>query len=347
LARKIRRRGRRKEPWWVDLDYEELLDVKLCDLDLSIEGTALEARVEQLYAELERAELKFRPHVWLSTSWFTPDGVTGFAIPFYLAHRRLARIEHEQMFEVEGGSHSWCMKLLRHETGHALDNAYRLHWRARWRETFGSFSRAYGQTYLPNPTSKRFVQNLDYWYSQSHPAEDWAECFAVWLQPGSRWRRRYAGWPALEKLEYVDRLMSDLPDRPKLVSRKRPDSLPRLRTTLREYYTHKKEQYGLGYAGDYDHFLLRLFTDDPGYAHRPTAAGFLRRNRQELRGHVAGVTGQYRYVVDQALREMIGGCKKLRLRLTRSESETRIGAAILLAVVTARFLGGRRREFQR
>jgi hypothetical protein len=239
------------------------------------------------------------------------------------------------------------MKLLRHETGHALDNAYRLHWRASWRETFGSFSSAYRQTYLPNPTSKRFVQNLDYWYSQSHPAEDWAECFAVWLQPGSRWRRRYAGWPALEKLEYVDQLLSELPDRAKLVSRGRPDSLPQLRTTLREYYAQKKEQYGLGQPGDYDHFLLRLFTDDPGYAHRPTAAGFLRRNRQELRAHVAGVTGQYRYVVDQALREMIAGCKNLRLRLTRSESETRIGAAILLAVVTARFLGGRRREFQR
>jgi len=321
--------------------------VRLCDLGLTIEGTALETRVEQLYEELERAGLKFRPHVWLSTSWFTPDGVTGFAVPFYLAHPRLARIEHRQMFEVEGGNHSWCMKLLRHEAGHALDNAYRLHWRASWRKTFGNFSRPYRQTYLPNPTSKRFVQNLDYWYSQSHPAEDWAECFAVWLQPGSRWRRRYADWPALRKLEYVDRLMSELPDRPRVVSRRRPDSLPRLRTTLREHYAQKQEHYGMGHPGDYDQLLSRLFTDDPGYQHRPTATSFLRRHRQELRERVAALTGQYRYVVDQALREMIGGCKKLGLRLMRSERETRIGAAILLAVVTGRFLADRRREFSR
>ncbi|MEO2169349.1 MAG: UvrD-helicase domain-containing protein, partial [bacterium] len=37
---------------------------------------------------------------------------------------KLVRLEHTKMLEVEGGTHTWCMKLLRHETGHALDNAY-------------------------------------------------------------------------------------------------------------------------------------------------------------------------------------------------------------------------------
>lgn len=347
MARKTRTTRRRAKLWWADLDYEDLLDVKLCDLGLGIEDTALEDRVERLYAEIERRGLRFRPHVWLSTGWFTPDGVTGFAIPFFLAHRRLARIEHEQMFEVEGGNHSWCMKLLRHETGHALDNAYRLHSRPNWRKVFGNFARRYGATYLPNPTSKRYVQNLDHWYSQSHPAEDWAECFAVWLQPGSHWRRSYDGWPALKKLEYVDDLMGRLPARQRVRCRRRPDSLPRLRITLREYYRRKKEHYGHDHPGDYDGLLLRLFSDDPGYSYRPTAATFLRRHRAELRGRVAALTGQYRYVVDQALREMIGGCRRQRLRMVRSERETRVGAAILLAVLTTSYLGGRRKEFMR
>lgn len=342
------RTRRRAKPWWLKLSYEELLDVRLCDLELSIEGTALEARVEQLYGEMERAGLRFRPHVWLSTAWFTPDGVTGFAIPFFLAHRRLARIEHEQMFEVEGGSHDWCMKLLRHEAGHAIDNAYRLHWRKDWRNTFGRFSAPYAASYLPDPTSKKFVHNLDYWYSQSHPGEDWAECFAVWLQPGSQWRRKYAGWPALRKLEYVDGLMEEIGSLPpRFTSRKRPESLPRTRCTLREYYLEKQARYGHGHPGIYDEYLSRLFSDDPGYAHRPTAAGFLRRKRQELRSRVAAMTGQYRYVVDQALREMIAGCKKRRLRLTRSERESQIGAAIVLTAATMNYLGGRRREFMR
>ncbi len=48
------------------------------------------------------------------------------------------------------------------------------------------------------------------WYAQSHPDEDFAETFAVWLTPRSNWRKRYADWPALKKLEYVDELMAEI-----------------------------------------------------------------------------------------------------------------------------------------
>lgn len=336
---------RRPGPWWVDLEREELLDVRISDLDLTIEDSALARRVERLYSELERAGLRFRPHVWLSTSWFTPDGVPGFAIPFFLAHPRLARIEHAHMFEVEGGSHDWCMKLLRHETGHAIDNAFRLHWRKGWREAFGAFSQPYRDTYQPNPTSRRYVFNLDHWYSQSHPAEDWAECFAVWLRPGGRWRTRYAGWPALKKLEYVDRLMQEVAgEAQKVRSRRRPEALSQARITLREYYRQKKEYYGTEPA-EYDRYLLRLFSSDR--SQRPTAASFLRRNRDQLRTEVSAMTGQVRYVVDQALRQMIAGCVRHQLRLTRSEAETRVRAAILLTMGTMRYIQGRRQEFVR
>ena len=252
------------------------------------------------------------------------------------------------MFEVEGGSHAWCMKLLRHEAGHAIDNAYRLHWRKHWREAFGNFSQPYRETYQPRPTSKRYVLNLDYWYSQSHPSEDWAECFAVWLRPRSGWRQRYAGWPALNKLEYVDGLMAEIGDQPARVHcRKQPDSLRRLRTTLREYYAEKRSWYGSEQDGAYDRYLRRLFSNDAGYGHRPTAASFLRRNSHDLRNRVAAVTGQYRYVVDQALKEMVAGCKKRRLRLTRSARDSRMGAAILLTMLTMSFVGQRTREFVR
>ena len=36
--------------------------------------------------------------------------------------------------------------------------------------------------------------------------EDFAETFAVWLTPRARWRKLYREWPALRKLEFVDRL---------------------------------------------------------------------------------------------------------------------------------------------
>ncbi|MEM7200586.1 MAG: hypothetical protein AAF628_09995 [Planctomycetota bacterium] len=338
----------RNRPWWAGLDYEDLLDVRLCDLGLVVEGTALQGRIQRLYRELAKAGQRFRPHVWLSTSWFCPDGVPGFGVPFFLAHPRLARIEHRHMLEVEGGSYDWCMKLLRHETGHAIDNAYRLHWRKRWREAFGAFSKPYSRTYQPRPRSRNYVVNLDYWYAQSHPAEDWAECFAVWLQPGSQWRKRYAGWPAKRKLETVDELMAETGPAPaRVTSRQRVDSLPRLQLTLREYYARKQDAYAPDGRGELDAQLLRVFSTDPGYRGRATAASFLVKHRQGLRNQVAAATGQYRYVVDQALKEMIAGCKRQRLRLTKSDRPTEVAASALLTSITMSFLHGRKREFWR
>jgi hypothetical protein len=227
--------------WWESLPDDELLDVRLCDLELRIEGTDVEDRLQQLRAELERAGVRrFRPYAWLSTSWFTPHGCSGFAVPFFLAHQRLVRLERWQQGEAEGASQEGCMRLMRHEAAHAIDNAYRLHRRKDWREIFGPFSRPYRASYVPKPGSRHFVVNLDYWYAQSHPGEDWAETFAVWLRPGSRWRSRYRGWPALEKLRYVDDVMREVADRPPPVrTRERLDSLPELRHTLREYYRRK------------------------------------------------------------------------------------------------------------
>ena len=122
------RRPRRLPTGWERRSDEEILDLRLADLAtvLRIDGTWLEPRIEQLYRELERCGIVFEPHFWLSDDWFTPEGVPGVAIPFYLAHPRLMRLEETQMLEVEGGTPEWCMRILRHETGHAIDNAFRL-----------------------------------------------------------------------------------------------------------------------------------------------------------------------------------------------------------------------------
>jgi len=226
--------------WWERLSYEELLDVPLSRLGLRIEASPLGPRLARLHVELDRAGLRFRPHVWLSTSWFSPDGVPGFAIPFFLAHPRLVRLERRFMGEAEGSSAAWCLRLLRHETGHALDTAHRLHRRRAWRERFGPAGAPYRSSYAPKPHSRRFVRNLDHGYAQSHPIEDFAETFAVWLDSRG-WRRAYRGWPALAKLEYVDALVREIAGRPvAVVSRERPGSLRETRLTLRQHYRRKQ-----------------------------------------------------------------------------------------------------------
>lgn len=323
--------------------------MRLCDLGLEVRGTVLEPRLERLQRELVRAGLRFRPYAWLSTDWFTPDGVPGFAIPFFLAHPRLMALERQQMFEVEGGNDDWCMKLLRHETAHALDNAYLLHRRPRWQRHFGPPGAPYRPTYVPRPNSPRYVQNLDNWYAQSHPREDFAETFAVWLRPRSGWQEEYRDWPvALRKIEYVDELMSEIGDRPsRLRTRERMDSLPRLRMTLREYYRRKKAHYGEVDRSVYDEDLRVLFSDDPRHRSRPLASKFLRERRVELRNRVAYWTGQYPFVVDEVLQDVMVRARDLRLRVARPARVTTEDAAILLTVHTMQLMRRRHREYFR
>ena len=155
------------DPEWAAWPDEKLLDLRLCDLGVSIEGTELESRIAQVNAELDVRGLRFRPHYWLSDEWFTPDGVPGVAIPHYLAHPRLARLELAQMLEVEGGDPDSCMRILRHEVGHAIDNAYHIRRRPSRRRIFGTPATPYPEYYTPRPYSKSFVQHLDHWYAHS------------------------------------------------------------------------------------------------------------------------------------------------------------------------------------
>jgi hypothetical protein len=338
---------RRGQPAWAGWSDRRLLRLRLSDLapDLRIEGTPLERRIEDLYRELEQRGLAFRPHFWLSDEWCTPDGIAGCAIPFYLAHPRLARLEEAQILEVEGGTPEWCMRILRHETGHAIDNAYRLRRRRRRHELFGRSTQPYPDHYSPRPYSRSFVLHLDYWYAQSHPDEDFAETFAVWLNPHAHWEKRYAGWPALRKLEYMDELMRQLAGmRPLVTTHRAVDPLRRLHKTLGEHYEEKRKRYERGQADIYDRDLRRLFSDAPEFRRRMPAATFVRRVRREARRQVARWTGAYQYAIDQVLADIITRCRDLRLRLTGPEKAARADFTILLAVHTMNYLhGGRHR----
>ena len=331
---------------WADLDDEALLDVRMADLPLTIEGTLAE-RIQQLRSELESRDLRFPLHFYLSDEWFTHDGATAIAVPFYLAHPRLTKLEEAQMLEVEGGEHEWCMRILRHEAGHAIDNAYRLRLRRQRRRLFGLPTKPYPESYSPKPYSKSFVLHLDAWYAQSHPDEDFAETFAVWLTPNSEWRPRYAGWPALKKLEYMDALMASIRDTPTRVANiGEVDPLAKLRKTLRQHYRNKRRHYGVDHPNFYDRDLRRLFSESPDFASNITAAQFIARIRRPTRRLVADWTGIYQYTIDQVLEEMIARSRELKLRLAVPEDQARQEFAVLLTVQAMNYLqGGGHRVF--
>ena len=322
---------RRAEPAWEGWAADDILKLRMCDLGVRLQDSWVEPLISRLVEDLADRDLRLRPHFWLSDEWQSPDGVPGVGVPFYLVHRRLMNIERAQMLEVEGGTKTECLKLLRHEVGHAVHNGFALHRRKRWQRLFGAWSKPYPRAYRPNPASRHFVQHLEGWYAQAHPAEDWAETFAVWLGPRSQWRREYASWPALEKLEYVEEVMGELAGaRPLVTTRRQPYSVAQLRTTLAAHYAQKRSQYGRGWSSTYDDELLRVFTRGPQRGALRPAKQFIREHRAELRDRISRATGTHRLTVDYTLKEIMGRCEQLGLVMRGSEGAARDALLITL-----------------
>jgi len=327
---------------WARLPDEELLQVRLCDLRLELTRSPLQPFIRRLHGELAHAGITFRPHCWLAEEWFSPDGVPGIAVPFYLAHPRLRRLERRIMREVEGGNANWLMRILRHEAGHALDTAFRLRRRRRWREVFGPASLPYPDSYRPRAGSRRYVQHLGAWYAQSHPTEDFAETFAVWLQPSTSWRRTYREWPALGKLRYVEELMTDLRgQRPPVRVRQTVEPITADRRTLGEFYRARLQRQVAGRARDVDEMLRRAFRT-PQAGERPgvRAGTYIRSAKAQIRRSVALRLDVSEYLVHQVMRLVLHRSDQLGLLLRGSRRDARAPVERLLVRVARLHLDG-------
>jgi len=315
VARRPSHAGKRREALpWTRLSDEELLSLRFCDLKLSIDRSPLKRRVDRLYSELEGRGIQVRPHVWLSEEWFSPDGVPGIAVPFYLAHPRLEKLERHIMREVEGGNARWFMRILRHEAGHAVDNAYRLRRRKRWREVFGPASLQYPNRYKARPGSRRYVHHLGEWYAQAHPTEDFAETFAVWLKPNSDWRRSYADWPAFHKLNVVEELVSSVRGQPAPVRNKsRIEPIDLNTRTLAEHYRRRLARNTQIRRGLTDELLKRIFSAQRVRRGAMRAAALLRAQKNPLVNAVARELAMERYSVEQILRMLTERSESLQL----------------------------------
>jgi hypothetical protein len=299
-------------------DVQEILHKSICDLGLRLDGSPLERFVQQLYRECERKGLqRFRPPCYLTDEWGCPSGEPVIGIPFYLANPQLSKLETE-MNDLEDTRE--IMMYLRHEAGHAFNYAYQLYKTPEWRQLFGSFRRAYRDNYRPVPFSRSYVRHMAGWYAQKHPDEDFAETFAVWLTPGSRWRARYRGWAVMAKLKYVNRIAHKLGDAPPLRAHGDTDiTVADMRATVADFYEQlmANENSFADLALDPD--LADIFnTSKRKRKGVRSAAEFLREHRKVITDKVTYWSGVQRPIIKKLVEAIQVRVEQLGLRVETS-----------------------------
>ncbi|HXB98726.1 MAG TPA: hypothetical protein VNZ54_11780 [bacterium] len=318
------------------LTEEQLLELRLCDLDLSFAGSGVETSVGQLYRDLDAKGLRLRPPCYIGDEWFTPDGVAAIAVPFYLFHPRLLQLEKKMMLSAEGAAPEDCLRLLRHECGHSFVHAYHLTHRPDWVERFGSPQAELKDFYHFRPYSRSYVRHLKDWYAQSHPEEDFAETFAVWLDPASDWRKRYARWPALKKLEYVDQLMAELKGPVKAAHKKDLSyQAAALKRKLSTHYQQRRSFYAEEGEDYYDADLKVLFS--AGSEGVPAARWILKAGRvlDKSVGDWAHVT---RFTVRRLRVRLLNRCRALGLRMAKDNEAAKLGFTAYLSTVIGNYV---------
>ncbi|MFH1847276.1 MAG: putative zinc-binding metallopeptidase [Candidatus Omnitrophota bacterium] len=325
-----------------EISDEELLSLRFCDLPVAIEGTWLKECMEALYSELAYKNINFRPSCYLADEWLCPDGEPIIGIAFFLAHPRLKKLENKMMLEAEGGDKKSCIRLLRHETGHAINYAYFFHRRKKWKKLFGPFSKEYNDIYKYRPYSKNFVRHLEEWYAQYHPDEDFAETFAVWLDPGSNWRQKYKGWGALKKLEYVDELMEETKNKlPKKAKGDKYWDVRRMKMTLGTYYKRKCKLYADTYKDFHDFHLCNIFREQPECEQGIKAYKFIISHRKDILHYVALWTGEKKYIINRLLKDMIERSRELKLRINEKDQDVlfKIGVYVTSQIMNYIYTG--------
>ena len=325
---------------WVNLSDEELLERKISQLGLKLEGTELEPLIRLLYNELTAKGLIFHPPCHLGDEWFVPVGIPAIFIPFYLVHERLRKLERKLILEVEGETPEWFMKLIRHEAAHAYAYAYQLPRKKKWQQNFGkSSNEETPQFYRPRPYSRSYVVHLDDWYAQSHPDEDFAETFAVWLTPGLDWRERYKGWKALQKLEYLDELMQSIAGQPPLHQPEyRPADHDCLNIKLKVHYARKRKLYEDSYPDFYDQDLKQLFAAGPEIVERMKASAYLRQRRRKLMDSVCQWTNEKKYRVNELLARLIERCDQLDLYIKADDPALNLQVSAYVTTLVMNYL---------
>jgi len=318
-----------------DPDLRSFLRTPLCQIPLKKRGSIALKCLEQVRLELKSKGINFNFHYWASDDWFCPDGITGIAIPFYLFNEQALTLEQKYIGHAEGKTEEECLKLIRHELGHAIDNAFHLRDCEERREIFGDHRIKYPKEYIKKPFSRSYVLHLGDNYAQAHPEEDWAETFAVWLDPKSNWKEKYKDWKALKKLEYVDSIMTGLRGkRAKTICRDTLDEISTLGISYKSYLSRKLKNKSKYKAPLFKKNINRVFSSGK----RINALSYLKVHEREICIRVAKNTNQYHYIIKDVMRELKNECRERNLTLRHTRRETHAPLINMLSKSTLQYV---------
>lgn len=319
-----------------ELSFQQLLNQRVGKLELRYADTLRECLLE-LRRELTHNHISFFPHFYFGEEpWGCIDKTGSVEIPFYLANNRLRRLAEKYYVAY---SKTEMMMILRHETGHAVNYAYKLWKRRDWQRLFGNFHAPYRHFYNYIPTSREYVRYLHHignpHYAQKHPDEDFAETFGVWLDPASKWKWNYRSWPAaLDKLKFVDRLF-----RKERIARRRPlkvryneeSNYRNIQATVAEYFEIEKKVDPR--VKEYTQDLKDIFSGVPPRARRIIRADLLIQNtsrylEEEL---VTWIAKADRRLVKSYLREIQTLCALNSLKLRPDQATEKLIELVIVS----------------
>ena len=313
------------------------------DLNLRIEGSPLEPILDEFLGEIRAVGItRVVPRFYLSTEWGVPDGTIAIAIPFYLASPELLAIQADRQGYVEGASRAEILRYLRHEMGHVVNYAYRLHEAGEWSDRFGEMDDPYVEEYRPEPFSRRYVRHLPGWYAQKHPDEDWAETFAVWMTPGLDWRAEYAAWPvALEKLHYCDFTTAWLADRdPVNLADELDEDVGEIEYSVEDHFRKLAGEETTAIP-ELDGIIRSIFEDlgrpehSPSDAPRGSASDLIRKIERELVADVFRWTGAFPERTRPLIRHLADRAESLEQVYPLDREATAVVAVTTLATALA------------
>lgn len=326
----------RNHPRVRELSFQQLLNQRVGRLELRAADTLRECLI-QLRRELKRDHISFYPHFYFGEEpWGCINNTGSVEIPFYLANNQIRRLA--ERFYVSYSKNEMMM-ILRHETGHALNYAYKIWTTDEWKRLFGRFRTTYPHFYNFVPTSHDYVRYLHHignpHYAQKHPDEDFAETFAVWLDPASKWKWNYRGWPgAMEKLRYVDRLFRRervAARRPLKVRYNETNNFRSITSTVAEYFAIERKVDPR--VKEYTQDLKEIFSDVDGRRRRLIRADlFMQNYRKYLEEElVAWIAKADRRDVRKFLRELQTICALNNLQLGPDQATEKLVELVIVS----------------